>query len=195
VKVNKYGLNVIWSEEDKGYIATCPEFPGLSAFGETFEDVIAEAKLAQELFMETYEQEGLPLPKAQPLSSYSGQFRLRIPRSLHHQLTVIAEQEGVSLNQFILTILAARVGSERIARLERVVERLANRLLQPCAQATSTEMDVSGMYSPWYGGAPVVYVPLAGQHYSTQNVAIGSIGSLGSLGALMAFQEKSKKVA
>lgn len=184
--MNKYGLNIVWSEEDKGYIATCPEFPGLSAFGETFEDVIAEAKLAQELFVETYEQEGLPLPEARPLSSYSGQFRLRIPQSLHHQLTVMAQQEGVSLNQFILTMLAARVGGERIARLESVVERMANRLMQPCAQATNTEMAVSGMYSPWYGGAPVVYVPLAGHFPSTHSMILGSF---------MALPEKSKKVA
>jgi len=33
--VNRYSFNIEWSEEDEEYIATCPAFPGLSAFGET----------------------------------------------------------------------------------------------------------------------------------------------------------------
>lgn len=133
--MNKYGLNIIWSEEDQGYIVTCPEFPGLSAFGETFEDAVAEAKLAQELFIETYQAEGLPLPEPRKLEPPpNGQFRPRIPSNLYHQLTRIAELEGLSVNQFILMALSARVGGEQVrckvdtwlADLEkRVVKRTA----------------------------------------------------------------------
>lgn len=129
--MNKYGLNIIWSDEDQAYIATCPELPGLSAFGETIEDTIAEAKLAQELFVETYEAEGLPLPEPQLLGSYSGQFRLRIPPSLHHQLTRLAEIEGVSLNQFILMSLAARIGGEQVTKkFENWLEQMERRLVK-----------------------------------------------------------------
>ena len=35
----KYSINLNWSEEDKNYVATVFEFPGLSAFGETPEDL------------------------------------------------------------------------------------------------------------------------------------------------------------
>ena len=129
--MSKYGLNIIWSEEDHGYIVTCPEFPGLSAFGETVEDAISEAKLAQELFVETYEQEGLPLPQPQLLGSYSGQFRLRIPPTLHHQLTKLAEIEGVSLNQLILMSLASRVGGEQVTKkFENWLEQMERRLVK-----------------------------------------------------------------
>lgn len=129
--MNKYGLNILWSEEDQGYIATCPEFPGLSAFGETFEEAVAEAKLAQELFIETYEQEGLPLPEPRLLSSYSGQFRLRIPPTLHSQLSRLAEAEGVSLNQFIVMVLASQAGAAQLTKqfeswLEHVEKRLVS---------------------------------------------------------------------
>ena len=44
---------IAWSEEDGGYVATCPEVPGLSAFSETKEDALAEAQIALELFEET----------------------------------------------------------------------------------------------------------------------------------------------
>ena len=42
----KYGFDIFWSDEDKGYIATCPDFPSLSAFGETEEEALQEAKTA-----------------------------------------------------------------------------------------------------------------------------------------------------
>jgi predicted RNase H-like HicB family nuclease len=143
--MNKYGLNIIWSEEDQSYVATCPELPGLSAFGETVEDAIAEAKIAQELFVETYAQEGMPLPEPQPLNSYSGQFRLRIPQSLHHQLVRMAKQEGVSLNQLILMILATRTGSEQVTnKLQGIVDQMEKRLVK-CTLANTTEMAVALM--------------------------------------------------
>jgi predicted RNase H-like HicB family nuclease len=132
--MNKYGLNITWSEEDQGYIATCPEFPGLSAFGETFEDAVAEAKLAQELFIETFESEGIALPEPRSVDVYSGQFRLRIPSTLHGQLAKMADLEGVSLNQFVLAILSARVGGEQMSKkFEAWLERMEQRLIKRTA--------------------------------------------------------------
>lgn len=58
-----YSFNVFWSDEDAAYIAVCPEFPGLSAFGETAEQALTEMKLALELAMETYQEEGWTLPE------------------------------------------------------------------------------------------------------------------------------------
>lgn len=58
----KYSFNLRFSEEDAGYIAISPEFRGLSAFGESPEEAIEEAKVALELFIETYEDENKSLP-------------------------------------------------------------------------------------------------------------------------------------
>ena len=43
---------------------------------------------------------------------YSGKVHLRMPRGLHRDLARRAEQEGVSLNQLIVTALARSVGAE-----------------------------------------------------------------------------------
>ena len=40
-------------------------------------------------------------------TDYSGRVTLRIPRSLHGSLTQIAGDEGVSLNQLMVSVLAA----------------------------------------------------------------------------------------
>ena len=54
MNMNKYGFKLFWSDEDEGYIATCPEFPTLSAFGETPESALTEAQTALDLFIEEF---------------------------------------------------------------------------------------------------------------------------------------------
>jgi predicted RNase H-like HicB family nuclease len=60
---NKYPINIAWSDEDGGYVATCPAFPGLSALGKTEETALVEAKVALEGFIESCEANGIPLPQ------------------------------------------------------------------------------------------------------------------------------------
>lgn len=62
-----YGFDVFWSEEDEGYIATCPDFPGLSAFGESEEQALSEGKTALRLFLESLQTEGKRAPRATTL--------------------------------------------------------------------------------------------------------------------------------
>ncbi len=59
----KYSINLIWSEEDKAYIATVPEFPNLSAFGETPQQALKEAETAIKGFIEVLRQDGCEIPE------------------------------------------------------------------------------------------------------------------------------------
>ena len=65
-----YGFDVFWSEEDEGYIAKCPDFPGLSAFGESEEEALNEAKAALRLFLESLQSEGKRVPRATTLQKF-----------------------------------------------------------------------------------------------------------------------------
>lgn len=40
------------------------------------------------------------------LEKYSGQFKLRMPRSLHRALAEHSQQEGISMNQYCVYLLA-----------------------------------------------------------------------------------------
>jgi predicted RNase H-like HicB family nuclease len=111
--MNKYPINIVWSEDDNEFLATCPSFPGLSAFGESEEEALKEAKMALDLFIESYEERGIALPKPVRTSKYSGQLRLRLPKSLHQRAATMASEDGVSLNQYIANALNQVVsGSE-----------------------------------------------------------------------------------
>ena len=112
--INKYPFNIAWSDEDEEYVATCPAFPGLSAYGTTEEEALAEGKVALGLFLESCTEKGIPLPKPQVAHMYSGQTRVRFPKTLHGQLAQKAEVEGISLNLVILNACQSAVTGDQI---------------------------------------------------------------------------------
>lgn len=136
---NKYGLSLFWSEEDQAFITISPEFPGLSAFGETMEEALAEGKVALALMIEEYKESGRELPLPQQQSVYSGQFRVRLPKTLHRQASELAEREGVSLNQFVVVAVAARVGAEDMA--ENICDRVADKLRDQTILAATNQIN------------------------------------------------------
>jgi predicted RNase H-like HicB family nuclease len=73
----KYGFDIFWSDEDQGYIATCPDFPGLSAFGVTEEEALQEAKSAMQLFVEAIRDQGKPTPEATTVNSIATRHQRR----------------------------------------------------------------------------------------------------------------------
>lgn len=51
--------------------------------------------------------------------AYSGKVNLRMPKSLHRDLARRAGEEGVSLNQFMVVVLARAVGEELLYPSEK----------------------------------------------------------------------------
>ena len=102
------------SEDDGGgYLVEFPDLPGCVADGETIEDALKEAEDAITSWLRTCEEHGDPLPSPSVSENFSGQWRLRVPKSLHAALAMRAKREGVSLNTLAATLLAAGVGKER----------------------------------------------------------------------------------
>ena len=106
----RYSMQLFWSEADNEYVALVPEFPHLSALAATPDDAAREAQVAAEAFLEDVAETGEEPPPPQVLESFSGQIRLRMPKSLHRRLTGCARMEGVSLNTLIVTLLAESAG-------------------------------------------------------------------------------------
>ena len=48
----------------------------------------------------------IAIPEPDSIEDYSGQFKLRLPRSLHRQLALQSKREGVSMNQYCVFLLS-----------------------------------------------------------------------------------------
>lgn len=101
-----YPISIKWSDEDEGYIASIPGVRGLSAFGKEPDKALSELKVAARAYFDSLKKAGKPLPVLEKASPYSGQLRLRMPKSLHAELSQAAENEGISLNTYLVSLLA-----------------------------------------------------------------------------------------
>lgn len=116
---NRYSVHVMADSEDGAYMALSPEFPGVSAFGDTPQEALAEMAIALEAAIATYVDEGWPLPTPRVFRQAdlpSGEFRVRLPRTLHAQLSERAQREGVSQNQLVVYLLAAGLAANPVSQ-------------------------------------------------------------------------------
>jgi predicted RNase H-like HicB family nuclease len=102
----KYAIVVAYSDGDKGYIATVPELPGCSAFGDTEEEAMREAKVAASLWLAAARKAGRKVPEPIVGKTFKGRFPLRIPEDVRRRLELEARRRGISLNQLILQKIA-----------------------------------------------------------------------------------------
>ncbi len=95
-------------EEGGGYLVTFPDLPGCMSDGETVEEAIRNAADALESYLKTAREFGDSVPA--PGGGYSGNFRLRVPKSLHAQLDRRAKAEKVSMNTLVVSLIAEGLG-------------------------------------------------------------------------------------
>lgn len=97
-----YIIQPVNDESGFYYYARVLELDGCQSTGETFEEAYENIKEAMEGWIETKLEGGFEIPLPVGYDDFSGKFLVRIPKSLHYRLSVEAEQEGVSLNQYAL---------------------------------------------------------------------------------------------
>ena len=100
-----YRLEIIPDTEEGGYVASYPELRGCMTCGDTMESVAANAEECKREWLMAALEEGIEIPDAVEANEYSGQFKLRIPKSLHKELAEHAKAEGTSMNQYCLYLL------------------------------------------------------------------------------------------
>jgi len=95
--------------EGGGWFAEIPLLPGCMSDGETSQEAIENVNEAKKDWIEASMELGRPIPEPAN-EDYSGQLRVRMPKSLHRALSEKAREEKVSLNQFIIYQLSRGVG-------------------------------------------------------------------------------------
>jgi predicted RNase H-like HicB family nuclease len=68
--MNRYAINVFWSEEDGIWIADAPDLKSCSAFGATPEEALAELRVAMDAWLEAAREAGHTIPQARYHPNY-----------------------------------------------------------------------------------------------------------------------------
>lgn len=89
------------------FVVRYPDLPGCITQVERIEDALPAAREILIGWIEIALEDGQTIPLPQHREEYSGKFLVRLPKSLHRALASAADAEGVSLNAYVTTLLAA----------------------------------------------------------------------------------------
>lgn len=134
--------------EDRLFKGTVAELPNVASFEKTADEAYNVAIEAIESLYESAIEDGRPFPvpysQTEP-TEHSGRLTLRMPKWLHAQLDGQAEADGISLNQYLITILSASGSINALVR--EASKQIANYSISPSVRVSRGVVGVAA-----YGG-------------------------------------------
>lgn len=104
-----YKLEIIEDKEEGGFVLSYPELPGCITCADSIQEGLKLLEDAKKSWMEAYIESNIEIPEPDNINSYSGNFKLRIPKSLHKKIADNSKQEGISMNQYCLYLLSKSI--------------------------------------------------------------------------------------
>ncbi len=103
---------VLKRDDDGDVIARIAELKGCVAHGENEAEALENLKSMMVLWLESAMEEGrvIPPPLNDEDSAANGKLLIRTSRSVHIACLKAASEDGVSLNQWVVTVLSREVG-------------------------------------------------------------------------------------
>ncbi len=130
--IASYSIQVspLTEEDGGGFQALFPPLArSVVGYGVIAQDAIADLHLAVPTFLKMMDKTGQTLPQApaeKDWDDFSGKFNVRVAKTLHAQLVEQAEEQGVSLNSLVQTVLASGVTALAAGKAFGIIERVAN---------------------------------------------------------------------
>lgn len=149
-----YRMVFEYDQNDGVYYVKFPELQGCIAHGETPSKALKNALAVKNEWLKTAIDAGWTILEPSVQSETSGRITLRIPKYLHEKIIDRTEQEGVSLNQLILSFVSE--GLERVTGkdyLEKIIEQNTSKTKQLEGLAQESTMWKKIVLDNW-GNAP-----------------------------------------
>ncbi|WFA08075.1 type II toxin-antitoxin system HicB family antitoxin [Tissierella sp. Yu-01] len=105
-----YKIEIVKEEEEDGYVVSIPDLKGCITVANTLEEGIQHIEDAKKEWIIAALESEYEVPEPNSVENYSGQFKLRIPKSLHMELAERSKKEGISMNQYCLYLLSKYSG-------------------------------------------------------------------------------------
>ena len=115
----------LYQDDERDWIVEIDDLPGCVADGKTPDEAVENSREAMQAWMESRISSGLDIPEPSIADDYSGRILLRMPKYIHRRLAIQAQQEGSSLNQYILSLLSygcAQAGSSSLEAASSMYE-------------------------------------------------------------------------
>lgn len=111
-RINSYPFTIrpLSEADGGGFAIEYPDLPGCISDGKTPEEAFDNGRDAVKAYLRSCAKHGDPIPNP---SAASGQWRQRVPRTLHARLVTKARQEGVSLNMLVTAMIAEGLGKRQ----------------------------------------------------------------------------------
>lgn len=126
--INDYEFRIIPKEDADGnnyWYAFFPAVEGCVGGGKTPQEALNEAQESLNVMLEYLKEENIELPKAYQENEYSGKISLRISKSTHKKVALMAAEEDVSINSFLNSAIECYVGKKEYDKtLERKIEEV-----------------------------------------------------------------------
>ncbi|GBD13322.1 hypothetical protein HRbin24_01348 [bacterium HR24] len=127
-------------QEEGGFVAEVVELTGCWDEGETAEEAVGNLRETMRAWLESALSQGLKVPEPLEARHYSGKLMVRMPASLHRRVALLAQLDGVSINQWIVGAIAEKAGAQtaKLAAFETTTWQLprgAARVFSPVAGA------------------------------------------------------------
>lgn len=105
-----YKIEVIVDEHEGGYVLSIPELKGCMTCADILDKGMELIKDAKKQWIMAALESNYEIPEPNNYEDYSGQFKLRLPKSLHKELAERSKKEGISMNQYCLYLLSKNSG-------------------------------------------------------------------------------------
>ncbi|WP_376692020.1 toxin-antitoxin system HicB family antitoxin [Wenzhouxiangella sp. EGI_FJ10409] len=121
MNANAYNITIRQVEVDgqELFEARVRELPDVVDFGDTWEEAYELAVDTIETTAKIMAERGRRMPEPAIVEDdYSGRVTLRVPKALHRRLAEQAQHESISLNQYLVSLLAFHTGTRFAARTD-----------------------------------------------------------------------------
>ncbi len=136
-KVQSYPIQVSPLAEDHGggFQALFPPLArSIVGYGATPQEAIAELQTLIPSFLDMVARTEQTLPEVtveKDWDEYSGKFNVRVLKALHAQLVGLAEDQGVSLNSLVQSLLASGATALAAGKMFGMVQQVDSRFKSP----------------------------------------------------------------
>jgi len=107
ISLNDYTIKIseIECAGPRQYAAEILEISGCCGGGFTADEALSDLKNAFDSLVRYNTENNIPIPRPRK-TDYSGYLTIRIPKTLHQELSTCAQIEGLSLNQYMVYSLS-----------------------------------------------------------------------------------------